>query len=238
MRRYIFFLIGLFILSPLVHADNITIDEMADKIERLGQAGVRIEAGGKVIYIDPCQIKNEDKADFIFITHNHPDHLSAADIAKITGADTVFVISPACRAYLEDINDKKIYVLEPGQKLKLEGMLIEAVPAYNIVKTNYHPQADKNAGYILTVGGVRIYHTGDTERIPEMKKLRCDIIMLPLGRTYTMNSVEEAAECALDVRAKIAIPLHYGLYEGSAEDAEKFREILKGKTKVIIKKTG
>ncbi|MCK4836639.1 MAG: MBL fold metallo-hydrolase, partial [Candidatus Aminicenantes bacterium] len=90
-------------------------------------------------------------------------------------------------------------------------------------------------GYILTIDGIRIYHAGDTERIPEMKNFSCDIALLPLGQTYTMNSVKEAAEAAIDVKAKIAIPIHYGLYEGKTQDAVEFQNILKDKIKVIIK---
>jgi L-ascorbate metabolism protein UlaG (beta-lactamase superfamily) len=119
--------------------------------------------------------------------------------------------------------------------MNIDGILIEAVPAYNIVKTNFHPKANNWVGYILTIDKIRIYHTGDTERIPEMKNMACDIILLPLGQTYTMNSVEEAAEATLDVKAKIAIPIHFGLYEGKAEDAQKFQALLKVKVKVIIK---
>jgi L-ascorbate metabolism protein UlaG (beta-lactamase superfamily) len=90
-------------------------------------------------------------------------------------------------------------------------------------------------GYIVKVEGVRIYHAGDTERIPEMKKITADIILVPLGQTYTMNSVKDAADSAIDVKASIAIPMHYGQYEGKDSDAVKFAELLKGKIKVIIK---
>jgi L-ascorbate metabolism protein UlaG (beta-lactamase superfamily) len=119
-------------------------------------------------------------------------------------------------------------------KTTVGNIQIEAVPAYNIVKTNYHPKEKKYVGYIITVEGVRIYHAGDTERIPEMKEFTCDIVLLPLGQTYTMNTVEEAAEAALDVKAKFAIPIHYGMYEGKMEDAIKFAELLKDKIQVVI----
>jgi L-ascorbate metabolism protein UlaG (beta-lactamase superfamily) len=68
-----------------------------------------------------------------------------------------------------------------------------------------------------------------------MKDIRCDVAMIPLGQTYTMNSVQEAAEAALDVKAKVAIPIHYGMYEGSAQDAREFQNLLKDKIKVLIK---
>jgi L-ascorbate metabolism protein UlaG (beta-lactamase superfamily) len=93
-------------------------------------------------------------------------------------------------------------------------------------------------GYIVEIDGVKVYHAGDTERIPEMKNIDCDIALLPLGQTYTMNSVEEAAEAALDTGAEVAIPIHYGMYEGTKEDAEKFKELLDGKMKVVILEPG
>lgn len=102
-------------------------------------------------------------------------------------------------------------------------------------KINYHPKKNKWVGYILTIEDNNVYHAGDTERIPEMKDIVCDIALLPLGQTYTMNSVEDAAEAAIDVKAKIAIPFHYGLYKGTEEDSVKFRKLLKDKVEVVIK---
>ncbi|HNV53360.1 MAG TPA: MBL fold metallo-hydrolase, partial [Tenuifilaceae bacterium] len=89
-------------------------------------------------------------------------------------------------------------------------------------------------GYLLNLCNVWLYHTGDTELIPEMKNIKCDIIMLPLGQTYTMNSVEDAVQAVLDTSASVAIPVHYGIYEGSDDDALKFKEMLKDKAEVII----
>jgi L-ascorbate metabolism protein UlaG (beta-lactamase superfamily) len=116
------------------------------------------------------------------------------------------------------------------------GIRIETLPAYNIKKTQFHPRSAGHVGYVLTIDGVRIYHAGDTERIPEMKELNCDIALLPLGQTYTMNSVNEAAQAALDTKAKIAIPMHYDMYEGTPQDAERFKKLLEGKVRVEIQK--
>jgi L-ascorbate metabolism protein UlaG (beta-lactamase superfamily) len=103
-----------------------------------------------------------------------------------------------------------------------------------VVKTNYHPKENNWIGYIIDVDGVLVYHAGDTERIPEMRNMIVDIALLPLGQTYTMNSVEEAAEAAIDINPSIAVPIHYGMYEGSVEDALKFKELLAGKVEVVI----
>ena len=242
MKKFIFysmFFVIFFTFSSFVYCENltkVTPKEMVEKIHWLGQATVKINAEDRVIYFDPYQIKKSDKADIILITHSHSDHFSISDISKLTTVNTVFVAPKDCVKDLEKMGKNKIIVLEPGMNTTIKGILIETVPAYNVVKTKFHPKANKWLGYILTINGIKIYHAGDTEKIPEMKDFNCDIAMLPLGQTYTMNSVKEAAEAALDVNAKIAIPIHYGLYEGTDEDAEKFKEILKDKIDVIIKK--
>ena len=79
---------------------------------------------------------------------------------------------------------------------------VETVPMYNVVKNN-HPRAMNFVGYVVNVGGVRLYHGGDTERFPEMKTFSADVAMLPLGQTFTMNTVQEAVDAALDVKARI-----------------------------------
>lgn len=238
MKRLIIYsmaLLGLFIFQSVASSKEVTPDEMVKNIHWLGQAAVKIMAGEKVIFIDPYQISEKDKADIILISHSHRDHFSTNDISKIHKENTMFIAPKDCKKTIGDLFKTDVTVLEPGMSTKVGDVLIEAVPAYNTIKTHYHPKKNRWVGYILTIDGVRIYHAGDTERIPEMKNFTCDIAMLPLGQTYTMNSVEEATEAAMDVKAKIAIPIHYGMYEGTAEDAEKFKKILRDKVKVIIK---
>jgi L-ascorbate metabolism protein UlaG (beta-lactamase superfamily) len=113
------------------------------------------------------------------------------------------------------------------------GMRVNAVHAYNLVK-DFQKKSARYLGYVIDFEGVSVYHTGDTERIPEMKEIRCDIILLPLGQTYTMNSVEEAVEVVLDTKARIAIPIHWGLYEGTKEDAVKFEELLRKQDIMVL----
>ena len=90
-------------------------------------------------------------------------------------------------------------------------------------------------GYVLTLGTLKIYHPGDTNRIPEMKSIHCDLAFMPLGQTYTMQNVQEAADAVTDVKAKVAIPIHYGIYEGALTDAPLFKQLLSNKALVIIK---
>lgn len=208
---------------------------MVKNIHWLGQSAVKITTGEKVIYIDPFRIKNKDEADIILVTHGHGDHLSLPDIGKVRTEKTTFVAPQDCAIEIKAKFNNTVVTLKPGQSQNVQNILIEAVPAYNVVKTDFHPKTYQWVGYVLLLDGVRIYHAGDTERIPEMKTFSCDIAMLPLGQTYTMNSVEEAAEAALDVKAKIAIPIHYGLAEGTIEDAVTFKKLLQDKVEVIIK---
>jgi L-ascorbate metabolism protein UlaG (beta-lactamase superfamily) len=212
--------------------------QTTEKITWYGQAAVKIDNDGQIIFIDPYHLISEDKADVILITHSHGDHLSIADIQRISDNETHFVCPDDCAEILKDEGYKNIMIVSPGDKVTIDGTEIEAVPMYNLVKTQYHPVENAWTGFIINVDGTRIYHAGDTERIPEMKNIECDIAMLPLGQTYTMSSVEEAAEAALDTGAEIAIPIHYGMYEGSIEDARKFKELLEGKIEVFILDSG
>jgi L-ascorbate metabolism protein UlaG (beta-lactamase superfamily) len=228
-------LITLILSGYLVNAQNQNYKSMVNNIHWFGQAAVKIAAAGKVIYIDPYQISNEDQADIILITHGHSDHLSPGDIKKIITKNSIIIATDDCMGKLEDLDVREIKSIKPGQSITLDDINISAVPAYNVVKTNFHPKSKNWVGYIITIEGVKIYHAGDTERIPEMKDIECDIAMLPLGQTYTMNSVKEAADAAIDVKARVAIPIHYGLYEGKEDDAKEFNKLLEGKVEVIIK---
>jgi len=228
-------LITFIISGHLINAQNQNYKSMVNNIHWLGQAAVKIAAAGKVIYIDPYQIRNEDQADIILITHGHSDHLSPDDIKKIITKNSIIIAPDNCMGKLEDFDAREIKSIKPGQALAIGDINITAVPAYNIVKTNFHPKSNNWVGYIITIEGIKIYHAGDTERIPEMKDIECDIAMLPLGQTYTMNSVKDAANAAIDVKARIAIPIHYGLYEGNENDAKEFKELLEGKVDVVIK---
>jgi L-ascorbate metabolism protein UlaG (beta-lactamase superfamily) len=228
-------LITIIIYGHPANAQNQNYKNMVNNIHWFGQAAVKITAAGKIIYIDPYQISNEDQADIVLVTHSHADHLSPADIKKIITKNSIIIATDDCMGKLEDLNVHETKTIRPGQTITLDDINISAVPAYNVVKTNFHPKSNNWVGYIITVEGIKIYHAGDTERIPEMKDIECDIAMLPLGQTYTMNSVKDAADAAIDVKAKIAIPIHYGLYEGKESDAKEFKELLEGKVDVIIK---
>ncbi len=219
-----------FLLIFLIFQGGFSMTNIINKIKWLGQASIRIEEE-KVIYIDPYNLsENPVKADIILITHDHMDHLDRKSIEKIIKPETVILIPAGINI---GIKDAKVATVKPFSTNKIYNYNIMTVPAYNI-KKSFHPKSKGYVGYVIEISGTKIYHTGDTERIPEMKNISADIIMLPLGQTYTMNSVEEASEAAIDVKAKIAIPIHFGMYEGNEKDALKFKELLKDKAEVII----
>ena len=201
---------------------------MLSNIHWLGHDTFKI-IGEKVIYTDPFKIKKKDTADIILITHEHYDHCSPEDVKKIQGPDTVIVAPPDCAGKLSG-NIKKV---KPGDKITVEGIAIESVPSYNTNK-QFHTK-DKNwVGYIFTVKGQRIYIAGDTDYIPEMKTFsNIDIALLPVSGTYVMTS-DEAVKAALDIKPKIAVPMHYSSIVGSEKDAERFAKGLKGNIEVKI----
>lgn len=185
--------------------------------------------GDKIIYTDPYKIKKKDVADIILITHDHYDHLSVDDLKKVQGPNTVIVAPPDCAKKITG----NVRIIKPGDKINVGGVEIEAVPAYNTNK-QFHTK-DKNwVGYIFTSNNQRIYIAGDTDYIPEMKTFKdIDIALLPVSGTYVMTA-EEAIQAALEIKPKIAIPMHYGSIVGDKNDAKKFADGLKGKIDVII----
>ena len=200
---------------------------MVENIHWMGHDTFKI-TGKKVIYTDPFKIKERDKADIILITHEHYDHCSPDDISMVQGPDTTIVATSDCRKKLSG----KVKFVKPGDKINISGVELEVVPAYNTNK-QFHTKDKGWVGYIFTLEGQRIYIAGDTDYIPEMKDFKADIALLPVSGTYVMTA-EEAVRAALDIRPKIAIPMHYDSIVGTKDDAKRFAAGLKGKIEVVL----
>jgi L-ascorbate metabolism protein UlaG (beta-lactamase superfamily) len=201
--------------------------EMINKIKWLGHDGFIIDAS-KTIYIDPYQILPGKKADIILITHEHFDHCSPVDIAKIQDKETIIITEKDSSKKISG----KVRPIKPGEIITIDNLKIEGVRAYNVNK-NFHPKTNDWLGFIIEVDGVRIYHAGDTDLIPEMANIQADIALLPVSGTYVMTA-KEAIEAAKLIKPTIAIPMHYGAIVGDRNDAVVFKEGLKGKLEVLL----
>lgn len=179
----------------------------------LGHAGVMIRFKARVLYIDPWKVgRSFPQADIILLTHDHYDHYSPEDIALLKrGATRVAAPMP-----VPEVTD----VIRPGERLILGDVVVDAVPAYNITK-GFHPRANDWLGYVIQIDGRKIYHAGDTDRIPEMDGLNADLALIPVGGTYTMDA-RDAALAAEDINAGVTIPIHFGDIVGTREDADRF----------------
>lgn len=204
-----------------------TLSAFAQKISWLGHDGFRIDSGSAT-YFDPYQIETDVKADLILITHAHFDHCSPEDVLKIKGPDTIIITEKDAAKKL----DGNIKIMEPGDRLNVKNISIEAVRAYNIDKS-FHPRENNWLGFIVTIDGIRIYHAGDTDLIPEMFDLAVDIALLPVSGTYVMTAAQ-AVEAAKIIKPKIAIPMHFGSIVGNEDDARYFKEELNGIVEVIL----
>lgn len=182
-------------------------------ITAIKHASLRISYDGKEIEVDPVTkvVQETDyskmpKADYILVTHEHGDHLDGMAVTQLEKEGTVIVANANSAKILG-----KGRVMHNGDTLVLaDDILIEAVPAYNITPghTQYHPKGRDN-GYVLSLGGLRIYIAGDTEDIEEMNKLKhIDIAFLPTNQPYTMTP-EQTAKAARIIKPKVLFPYHY-----------------------------
>lgn len=203
---------------------------MIEKVRWLGHASFRIDSSF-TIYFDPWKIKEIKPADIIFISHDHYDHCSTDDVRRLATDKTKIVAEKAAAQKLKGI--AQITSVEPGDEGDV-GVRYKAVPAYNTKpeRQNFHPKDKRYVGFIVEIEGVKIYHPGDTDFIPEMRGLEADIALIPVGGTYTMDW-KEAVDAVNSMRVKIAVPMHWGDIVGSKQDAIKFKDAVKTEVRIL-----
>ncbi len=201
---------------------------LLDSVEWLGHSGFRIRAGRAVIYIDPYRVREGPPADVILITHGHYDHFSPQDVERLSHERT-WVVGPAAVA---ERSRGRVLSVAPGDAVEEElarGVHVEAVAAYNTSKRDpsgnlFHPREAGLVGYDLNIRGERLYHSGDTDVIPEMDSVTgVDVALLPVSGVYVMTA-GEAAEAARRIQPRDAVPMHWGEHIGTERDAREVAE--------------
>jgi L-ascorbate metabolism protein UlaG (beta-lactamase superfamily) len=197
---------------------------LLDSVEWLGHAGFRIRAGRRVVYIDPYRVADGPEADLILITHGHYDHFSPQDVERLSNDRTLVVAPPAVAERVRG----RVVSVAPGEGVD-DLLDVRAVAAYNTSKRDpdgnlFHPRAAGGVGYVLNVRGERLYHSGDTDVIPEMDQVAgVDVALLAVSGVYVMTAVE-AAEAARRIGPRVAVPMHWGEHIGTRADAEAFAD--------------
>jgi L-ascorbate metabolism protein UlaG (beta-lactamase superfamily) len=213
---------------------------LLDSLEWLGHSGFRIRLGRAVVYIDPYRVPaGSPAADLILITHGHYDHFSPQDVERLSAKGT-WLVGPA--AVAERVSGR-VHSIAPGESLGDElvrGVDVRAVAAYNTSKRDgdgnpFHPPEAGWVGYELNVRGERLYHSGDTDVIPEMDGVTgVDVALLPVSGVYVMTA-QEAAEAARRIQPRVAVPMHWGEHIGTEEDARIFAERAPVKVRIMTK---
>ena len=205
-----------------------------DFIELLTHSSIRLK-GDVTIYCDPFNIKEATHdADIILLTHNHYDHFSPDDIAKVIKTDTVVLVPSSIDEEVRKKLGKKCMVLsgDAGETFDFEYTDVKMVPAYNVNK-QFHPQEAGWVGYLISMDDKLIYIAGDTDINDDIIDIRCDIAMVPVGGTFTMTA-KEAADLVNQIGCEVAIPTHYGSVTGDESCAQVFADAVDKSIEVNI----
>jgi L-ascorbate metabolism protein UlaG (beta-lactamase superfamily) len=228
-------LVSLAAISNDYEEDILSTSQGELKITCIGHGTLMFTFDGKIIHVDPvvryADYTKMPKADLILVTHEHGDHLDDVAIQDLMKEGTAIICTIKCK---EQANIDKGIVMKNGDTETVQGIKIEAVPAYNIKhmrseNSPFHPKGEGN-GYILTFGDKRVYVAGDTENTPEMKALKnIDVAFLPMNLPYTM-SPEMVADAARAFKPKVLYPYHFG-----NTDTSQLVELLKDATEIEVR---
>ena len=191
------------------------------------QSSIRI-AGSKILYFDAFQIEEEKHdADYIFITHEHYDHFDPVSIVKVMKEDSVIIAPESMKKKLLKeltVDEANCIFCAPRTIHELNQIWVETVPAYNNLKP-FHTKGSKWVGYIVKMDGVTYYIAGDTDANEDVKKVKCDVALIPIGGHYTMDK-KHAADLICEMKPKAVIPTHYGEIVGSPTDGSDFKDCI------------
>ena len=197
---------------------------MLENVSIFTHSSIQITAAdGTKIHFDPFGITDElNDADYIFITHSHYDHFSPEDILKVKKENSKIVVTSDLSQKAKDLGFKEenVQIALPNTHYILGAIEFDTIPAYNQTK-QFHPLKNGWIGYIVNIDNVKYYIAGDTDYTSEAASVKCDVAMLPIGGTYTMNP-HEAAKLANAIHPKYVVPTHYGSIVGTPEDADIF----------------
>lgn len=190
-------------------------------------ASFAMQLNGKTIYVDPvgdvAQYAKLPEPDFVLITHGHPDHFAPKTLEALVNNNTPILAPKAVKDNMSGDLQKQTQVMDNGDNKELMGIKIKAIPAYNLRSEakKFHPKGKGN-GYVLAYGGKRVYISGDTGDIPEMRNLKnIDVAFVCMNLPYTMP-VDKAIDAVLDFKPKKVYPYHYRGNNGFS-DVEKFK---------------
>lgn len=215
-----------------------SLDANLQNVRVLIHSSIRIESeNGTVLYSDPYDLVDETHdADVVFITHGHYDHLSPEDYARVAKPETVVVAPAVLESEVAALSAGSVVLLNAGDTTEVRGIKVEAVPAYNIQpeRLQFHPKENKWLGYILTIDGATYYIAGDTDQNEDNETISCDVALIPIGGTFTMDPVQAAAFINT-IKPRFVVPTHYGTTVGNKEDVDAFEPLVDSSITVIRK---
>jgi len=198
---------------------SLQLEQLKNSYKFLYHASIYIKEG---VYIDPYKIEKESHdAKYIFITHSHYDHYSLIDIKKIINEDTLIIATKDC---IDDLKRNglcnKVLEVSPNETYIINDLKVTIIPSYNKEKA-FHPISNNWVGYLIEINNIIYYVIGDSDYNEYMDKIKCDILFVPIGGTYTMDYIE-ASQLTNSIKPKIVVPIHYNSLQGLNVDKKEF----------------
>ena len=177
------------------------------------------------IWFDPFRV-DSGKAKYIFVTHSHWDHFSVDDIKKLLIKETKIVCPLSMKREVQNLFENEIVFVGPEKSYQIDDLMVDVISSYNITK-QFHPKANGWVGYNVTIDGEKVLVVGDSDNTSELNQVKTDVLLVPIGGTYTMT-IEEAAELANSIKPKKVIPTHYGEIVGEKDFGKEFEKLIDG----------